>query len=54
VSWPATPDFSGVSEKPAMSMSPQAAPASGQKLSWIAPEPTMPKSVRHDSAMTGW
>ena len=53
-SWPATPAFSGVTEKPAMSIRPQAAPMSGQKLSCTAPEPTMAKSSSHACWMTGW
>ena len=51
---PARPAFAVVTENPAMSMRPQAAPTSGQKLSCTAPEPTMPKSVWQASAMTGW
>ena len=51
---PASPAFSVVTEKPAMSMSPHAAPVSGQKLSCTAPEPTMAKSDSQASAMTGW
>ncbi len=51
---PANPAFSVVTENPAMSMSPQAAPVLGQKLSCTAPEPTMAKSAAQASAMTGW
>lgn len=51
---PDTPAFSGVTEKPEMSMRPQALPVVSHRLSCTAPPPTMANSWSQAASSSGW